>query len=133
MEVEGKPSGLGWMPDGSLLCVSMKDHRVLRRSPAGEVTVHADVSEHCGGHLNDLVVDACGFTHPEHGPLVNQLAPALDQRGNFDAGEFETSAEGVFAAGDARIGQSLIVTAIAGGRRCARVIDRKLRSGVRES
>ena len=58
MTVEGQPSGLGWMPDGSLLVVSMRDHRVLRRTPAGDVTVHADVSEHCRGHLNDMVVDA---------------------------------------------------------------------------
>jgi sugar lactone lactonase YvrE len=60
MTVEPQPSGLGWMPDGSLLVVSMKDHRVLRRSPEGEVSVHADVSEHCGGHLNDMVVDGEG-------------------------------------------------------------------------
>jgi sugar lactone lactonase YvrE len=51
------------MPDGSLLIVSMKDHRVLRRSPSGEVTMHADVSEHCGGHLNDMVVDARGHAY----------------------------------------------------------------------
>ena len=48
------------MPDGSLLVVSMRDHRILRRSPDGAVTEHADVSEHCGGHLNDMVVDARG-------------------------------------------------------------------------
>jgi sugar lactone lactonase YvrE len=60
MTVAPQPSGLGWMPDGSLLVVSMKDHRVLRRSPEGEVNVHADVSEHCGGHLNDMVVDGEG-------------------------------------------------------------------------
>jgi sugar lactone lactonase YvrE len=60
LTVEAQPSGLGWMPDGSLLVVSMKDHRVLRRSPSGEVTLHADVSEHCGGNLNDMVVDSQG-------------------------------------------------------------------------
>jgi len=60
MTVEPQPSGLGWMPDGSLLVVSMKDHRILRRSPEGEVSVHADVSEYCGGHLNDMVVDGKG-------------------------------------------------------------------------
>jgi sugar lactone lactonase YvrE len=60
MTVEQQPSGLGWMPDGSLLVVSMKDHRVLRRSPAGEVTVHADLAAHCKGHLNDMVVDSQG-------------------------------------------------------------------------
>lgn len=60
MEVPGQPSGLGWMHDGSLLVVSMRDHRLLRRSPSGQVSVHADLGEHCGGHLNDMVVDAEG-------------------------------------------------------------------------
>jgi sugar lactone lactonase YvrE len=60
LEVEGQPSGLGWLPDGSLLVVSMRDHRLLRRSPSGEVVLHADVSGHCGGLLNDMVVDAHG-------------------------------------------------------------------------
>src|SRR4051794_8714075 len=60
MEVEGQPSGLGWMPDGSLLVVSMKDHRILRQDPDGTVGEHADLSEHCGGNLNDMVVDTQG-------------------------------------------------------------------------
>jgi sugar lactone lactonase YvrE len=60
LSVEGQPSGLGWLPDGSLLVISMRDHRILRWSAGGDVTVHADVSEHCGGHLNDMVVDAGG-------------------------------------------------------------------------
>ena len=58
-EVEAQPSGLGWLPDGSLVIVSMKDHRVLRLAD-GELSTHADLSEHCGGHLNDLVVDEHG-------------------------------------------------------------------------
>jgi sugar lactone lactonase YvrE len=60
MTVEGQPSGLGWMPDGSLLVVSMRDHRILRRAPDGSVTEHADVSRFCGGHLNDMLVDGRG-------------------------------------------------------------------------
>lgn len=60
MTVEHQPSGLGWMPDGSLLVVSMTDHRILRRAPGGDVTVHADLSGHCRGHLNDMVVDSHG-------------------------------------------------------------------------
>jgi sugar lactone lactonase YvrE len=60
LEVEGQPSGMGWMPDGSLLVVSMRDHRVLRWTGRGEPALHADVSQHCGGHLNDMVVDATG-------------------------------------------------------------------------
>ena len=60
MRVEGQPSGLGWMPDGSLLVVSMHDQRILRRAADGTVTEHADVSAFCTGHLNDMVVDADG-------------------------------------------------------------------------
>ena len=60
LTVESRPSGLGWMPDGSLLVVSMTDHRILRRSPDGDVTVHAEVGELCSGYLNDMVVDRHG-------------------------------------------------------------------------
>ena len=60
LEVGGQPSGLGWMPDGSLLVVSMKDQRVLRRGLDGALSVHADISAHCGGVANDMVVDAAG-------------------------------------------------------------------------
>src|SRR4051794_35195103 len=60
LEVAGQPSGLGWLPDGSLLAVSMRDHTLIRRAPDGEVSVHADLSEHCAGYLNDLAVDEHG-------------------------------------------------------------------------
>src|SRR5690349_3906666 len=60
LEVPGQPSGLGWLPDGSLLVTSMKDQRVLRRSPSGAVTVHADLSGRAKGQVNDMVVDARG-------------------------------------------------------------------------
>jgi sugar lactone lactonase YvrE len=63
LTVDAQPSGLGWLPDGSLLVVSMKDRRVLRRSPSGDVTVHADIADHCGGHANDMVVDARGHAY----------------------------------------------------------------------
>jgi sugar lactone lactonase YvrE len=60
LEVEAQPSGLGWLPDGDLLVVSMKDRRVLRRAADGTVTEHADVSELTTGHLNDMIVDRDG-------------------------------------------------------------------------
>jgi len=60
LEVEGQPSGLGWLPDGSLLVVSMVDRRVLRRDPLGNVGVHADLDHLATFHVNDLVVDAHG-------------------------------------------------------------------------
>lgn len=58
--VPQQPSGLGWLPDGRLLIVSMRDRRLLRREPTGELVVHADLSSFATGHLNDMVVDAEG-------------------------------------------------------------------------
>jgi sugar lactone lactonase YvrE len=60
LEVPGQPSGLGWLPDGRLLVVSMRDRRVLRREHSGELVVHADLSELATGHLNDMIVDRSG-------------------------------------------------------------------------
>jgi sugar lactone lactonase YvrE len=59
-EVPEQPSGIGWLEDGTMLVVSMRDRRILRRSPDTGATVHADVSQYCGGHLNDMVVDGDG-------------------------------------------------------------------------
>jgi glutamate synthase (NADPH/NADH) small chain len=75
----------------------------------------------------DLVLLALGFLHPEHDPLLNGLGVELDARGNAAiAGSSMTSVPGVFAAGDIERGQSLVVWAIAGGRRAAHHIDRYL-------
>ena len=63
LEVEGQPSGLGWLPDGDLLVVSMKDRRVLRRAADGTVTEHADLSALTTGHLNDMIVDRQGHAY----------------------------------------------------------------------
>jgi sugar lactone lactonase YvrE len=60
MNVEAQPSGLGWLPDGSLLVVSMRERRVLRRTPDGDVRLHADLSELCDWHANDMVVTTDG-------------------------------------------------------------------------
>jgi sugar lactone lactonase YvrE len=61
--LEHQPSGLGFLPDGDLLYVSQEDHIVYRRKPDGTTTVHADVSEHCIGDLNDMVVDDRGYAY----------------------------------------------------------------------
>ncbi len=74
----------------------------------------------------DLVLLAMGFLHPEQAGIVEQLGCDLDARGNVRAATYETSQPGVFAAGDARRGQSLIVWAINEGRQCARIADRYL-------
>jgi sugar lactone lactonase YvrE len=58
--VAEQPSGVGWMPDGAMLVVSMRDRRVLRVRDGGEPEVHADLSELAPWHLNDMVVDAEG-------------------------------------------------------------------------
>lgn len=60
LHLDTQPSGLGWLPDGSLLVVSMTDHTLRRRDVDGSITVHADLSAHAGGHLNDMVVDDLG-------------------------------------------------------------------------
>ncbi len=73
-------------------------------------------------HPAQLVLLAMGFVGPEAG-LLDALGVARDARGNVDAGKFATSVPGVFAAGDARRGQSLIVWAIDEGRRCAKAVD----------
>jgi glutamate synthase (NADPH) small chain len=73
-----------------------------------------------------LVLLAMGFLGPEQA-LLDQLGVERDQRGNVKAVKpYTTSVEGVFAAGDARRGQSLIVWAINEGRQCARMVDRYL-------
>ena len=60
-EVSAQPSGLGWLPDGQLLIVSMRDHRLLRREASGELVTHADLSPlDPAGHLNDMVVTPSG-------------------------------------------------------------------------
>ncbi|MEU0545353.1 SMP-30/gluconolactonase/LRE family protein [Nocardia sp. NPDC005978] len=58
--VPGRPSGLGWLPDGRLLIVSMRDRLLLRREPEGTLVTHADLSGHAIGHLNDMAVDRHG-------------------------------------------------------------------------
>jgi glutamate synthase (NADPH/NADH) small chain len=74
-----------------------------------------------------LVLLAMGFTGPERGPLLEQLGVELDERGNVRRdGEYASTVPGVFVAGDAGRGQSLIVWAIAEGRSCAASVDRWL-------
>jgi glutamate synthase (NADPH/NADH) small chain len=75
----------------------------------------------------DLVLLAMGFTGPVKSGMIEQLGVKLDARGNVAAGEnYMTSVEGVFAAGDMRRGQSLVVWAIAEGRKAARGVDQFL-------
>jgi glutamate synthase (NADPH) small chain len=76
----------------------------------------------------DLVLLAMGFLGPRRTALLEQAGVELDQRGNVAANtvEYRTSRDKVFAAGDMRRGQSLVVWAIREGRQCARAVDQFL-------
>jgi len=79
----------------------------------------------------DLVTLAMGFVHPVHDGMLKEMAVELDGRGNVRGdtegdGAYKTSIDGVFAAGDVRRGQSLVVWAIREGRQCARAVDEYL-------
>jgi len=73
----------------------------------------------------DLVLLAMGFVHPVHEGMIASLGLDLDPRGNVKADtlEYQSSRRKVFAAGDMRRGQSLVVWAIREGRQCARAVD----------
>ncbi len=76
----------------------------------------------------DLVLLAMGFVHPVHEGMLNELGVNYDERGNVKGATggpaaYRTSIDKVFAAGDMRRGQSLVVWAILEGRQCARAID----------
>ena len=77
----------------------------------------------------DLVLLAMGFIHPTHEGLLDNLGVDYDNRGNVkaDSVNYETSIPKVFAAGDMRRGQSLVVWAIREGRQCAASIDNFLK------
>lgn len=75
-----------------------------------------------------LALIAAGFLHPQKEGLLEQLEVTLDKRGNVDTTNFKTSAEKVFAAGDMRRGQSLVVWAIAEGRKVAKSVDEFLKA-----
>ena len=73
----------------------------------------------------DLVLLAMGFVHPVHEGMIQTLGVKLDPRGNVEADTvaYQTSVPKVFAAGDMRRGQSLVVWAISEGRQAAAAVD----------
>jgi len=87
----------------------------MRELPGSEFSVPAD-----------LVLLAMGFAHVVHPGIVEQFGLKLDARGNIWQHRYMTSAEGVFAAGDAMVGASLVVHAINHGRQAAAAIDKWL-------
>jgi glutamate synthase (NADPH/NADH) small chain len=71
----------------------------------------------------ELALLAIGFVGAEKGGMVEELKMELDDRGNIKTNQYMTSVKGVFAAGDIRRGQSLVVWAISEGRETARAVD----------
>ena len=79
----------------------------------------------------DLVLIAMGFLGPVRNGMIEQLAVALDQRGNIATGaDYMSSVPGIFAAGDMRRGQSLVVWAISEGRKATAAVDRYLKQPI---
>ena len=76
----------------------------------------------------DLVLLAMGFVHPVHEGMLQEFGVALDGRGNVqaDTKNYQTSIDKIFAAGDMRRGQSLVVWAIREGRQAAKAVDEYL-------
>jgi len=64
--VEQQPSGLGWLPDGRMLVVSMLDRRILCQQPGGELVPYADLSNIATWHCNDMLVDDRGRAYVGH-------------------------------------------------------------------
>lgn len=77
-DFDGPVSGLGWLPDGRLLVVSMHDRRLLRRDTDGAFRVHGDLSGIATGHANDMVVAADGAAYV--GNFGFSLTPREDVR-----------------------------------------------------
>lgn len=73
----------------------------------------------------ELALLAMGFVHPQHNGMIDELGVELDERGNVKASEkgYQTNISKIFACGDMRRGQSLVVWAISEGRECARKAD----------
>lgn len=129
--VPGRPSGLGFLPDGRLLIASTHDRRVLRREPDGTLVLHADLSQIATWHVNDMVVDAHGRAYvgnygdasappePAQPAELALVAPDGSARAVADGLLF---ANGLVVSGD---GATLIVaeTRAAPGRLTAFAID----------
>ena len=98
-----------------LQCVRVGTPPKFEAMPGTEFTLDAD-----------LVLLAMGFLGPVRNGMIEQLGLALDNRGNVTTTDFMTSVDGVFAAGDMRRGQSLVVWAINEGRKAAAAVDKYL-------
>lgn len=100
-ELDDQPSGLGWMPDGDLLVVSMTRRKVLRRTPDGRLHPHADLSGLATWDCNDMVVDALGRAYV--GNFGFNLAEATAERGFEGVIAQHTTARLMLVEADGRV------------------------------
>ncbi|HUQ96071.1 MAG TPA: glutamate synthase subunit beta [Chitinophagaceae bacterium] len=110
------------------LCALKVSELEWKTGPDGRSTQFVEVPDSEREIPCELALLAMGFVHPQHTGLINELEIALDDRGNVKATEqaFQTNIAKIFAAGDMRRGQSLVVWAISEGRECARKVDEYL-------
>lgn len=113
--------------DGNLKAIKVVDLEWVSAGP-GQPSKFTEVAGSEREIPCELALLAMGFLHPQHNGMLEQLGIEYDNRGNVSASEkdYTTSIKKVFAAGDMRRGQSLVVWAISEGRECARAVDEYL-------
>ena len=99
--IDDQPSGLGWMPDGSMLIVSMTKRQLLRRTADGVVSVHADLSGLATFHCNDMVVDSQGRAYV--GNFGFNLDHELETRGTESVLADHVTAKLALVAADGKV------------------------------
>ncbi len=127
LEPDDAPSGLGWLPDGSLLVVAMESQRLLRLDAAGNLSTHADLSPWARGSLNDMVVAEDGTAYVgDMGSRIFADDPDRSVPGQIfavdAAGAVRTVADGLRAPNGMILppGQNTLVAAESGGFRLLR-------------
>ena len=116
-----------FLGEGGRVCSLLTVNVSFEPGPDGGRSVMKEVPGTEREWRADLVLLALGFTGPEQTGVIEQYRLELDGRGNVKTGaDYMTSREGVFAAGDMRRGQSLVVWAISEGREAARCVDEYL-------
>lgn len=131
VEVPGEPSGLGWLPDGRLLVVSMTDRRLMRLDPDG-LKEHADLSRIATYHCNDMVVDGEGRAYVGNFGAAWGEPPKPAKLARVDAdGSVSVAAEDLDFPNGCAIsadGRTLFVAETVGGR--LTVFDRDASGGL---
>ena len=121
-QVPQQPSGLGWLPDGRLLTVSMRDRKIMRREADGTLVQHADLSDIAAGHANDMVVDGQGRAYVGNFgfDLMGGGGPALARLARVEPdGTAFVAAEGLYFPNGSMLtpdGKTLIVCETMGNR-----------------